>query len=222
MRNACRTRSASSHPRDATLLWFVMGAVVMALLGLAACSDEAIDSDEQARRAYLGLDPSIEKSLNLGFDGFNSASSANISPQSTMGDDTGELTITGQVDQGASANKEMRLRIGMVDYSDGPIVVESDDEEIEVDLTYDTSDIESEQPYLRLSLRNIPDGTFTGQLTGVYELAGDIVGNVELDLDFSGSIQDGGDETVVRVPGTTTVTGTASSGNGVYSVDLTI
>src|SRR4051812_2313430 len=80
-----------------------MRVLLLASLGLAACSSDSIDSDEQARRAYLGLDPSVEKSIALGFDGFNAASSANIPTQMAAGDLTGTIAIDGQVDQGASA-----------------------------------------------------------------------------------------------------------------------
>lgn len=202
-------------------------AAALLLLPIAACGDDdAIDSDEQARRAYLGLDPSIEKSLELGFAGFNSATSANISPQATEGDATGTLTVTGQVDQGESNNKGMRLHVGMVDYSEGPFVVvvgEGDDaEEVEVDLTYDTSDVQTEQPYLQLSLRSIPDGDFTGALTGTYHLSGDIAGEVQLDLTMAGELQAGTGTTVERVPGTTTIIGTATSGDGLYEVNVTL
>src|SRR5688500_14876612 len=149
------------------------GLFIMAVL-LAACSDdEGIDSDEEARRAYLGLDISIEKSLALGFDGFNAADSANIDPQETVGDETGTLAITGQVDQGESDNKGMRLYVGMIEYSDGLIVIETEEDTEEVDITYDTSEVLEEQPYLNLSLRNIPDGTFTGTLVGTYFMTGD-------------------------------------------------
>jgi hypothetical protein len=192
-----------------------------------ACGSDGISSDEEARRAYLGLDGSIETSLNLGFDGFNSASSANIDPQMATGVDTGTLTISGQVDQGASANKEMRLYVGMVDFSDGQftVVVDPDtdhESQVMVDLTYNTSAVQTEQPYLHLSLRDIPDGTFTGELTGVYTLAGDIEGDVTLTLTMAGQIMDGGGGLVVRVPGTTTVTGTAMSGDGSYDVNVTL
>ena len=196
--------------------------VAIAALGAGACSDDAIDSDEAARRAYLGLDLSIEKSLNLGFDGFNAASSANIAPQMTTGIATGMLTISGQVDQGASDNKGMRLNVGMVDYSDGSIVVVVDDEEVEVALTYDTSADVAAQPYLQLSLRGIPSGTFDGTLTGTYYLRGDIEGEVELNLTMQGNLQDGGNGVVLRAPGTTTVTGTATSGDGLYEVAVTL
>ncbi|MEZ4402782.1 MAG: hypothetical protein R3B06_22370 [Kofleriaceae bacterium] len=188
---------------------------------LAACADDqAIDSDEAARRAYLGLDGSVAKSLALGFDGFNAASSANIPPQMTTGDAAGTLTITGQVDQGSSANKGMRLRVGMVAYDDGPFGVGPDDETISI--SYATDADVTTQPYLQLGLRDIPTGTFTGTLTGTYHLAGALEGDVTLDLTMAGMLQDAGGGATVRQPGTTTVTGTATSGDGSYTVMLTL
>lgn len=196
--------------------------MLFTILAATACSDDdAIDSDEAARRAYLGLDTSIGVSLNLGFDGFNAATSANIPPQMTTGAATGTLTISGQVDQGASANKGMRLEVGMVDYSDGVLMVMDGEDTIEVDLTYATSDVVAEQPALDLSLRDIPNGTFTGSLDGTYQIRGDINGTVTLALTMAGEIQDAGGGVVERVPGTTTITGTATSGDGLYTVQLT-
>jgi hypothetical protein len=192
-----------------------------ALVGpTAACSHKGVDSDEEARRAYLGLDLSVEKSLELGFDGFNSASSANIAPQTASGEEAGTLTVTGQVDQGSSDNKGMRLYVGMVDYSDGDVVI--DDEGHTISLTYDTDADPAAQPYLQLSLRNIPDGTLSGTLTGTYHIRGDIAGDATVDLTFEGTIQDDGTGKVVRTPGATHVTGTVTSGNGIYDVDVTI
>jgi len=188
-------------------------------VGLAACGSDDIDSDEAARRAYLGLDPSIEKSLALGFAGFNSASSANISPQMGTGTGAGSLVITGQVDQGSSDNKGMRLRVGMIDYTDGAIDI-GDGET--VDITYDTSDDVAMQPALELSLRNIPDGTLTGTLIGVYVMAGDLEGEATLNLTFTGLIRNDGTGKTVRMPGSTTVTGTATSGDGTYDVNITL
>jgi hypothetical protein len=187
---------------------------------LAACGSDDIDSDEEARRAYFGLDASIERSLALGFAGFNSAQSANISPQMATGAAGGTLVITGQVDQGSSANKGMRLRVGMVGYSDGPL--EIDGETIDVDIVYDTAAEVEMQPSLELQLRSIPDGTLTGTLTGTYTMKGDIEGQATLSLMFSGAIQNDGTGKVVRVPGSTMVTGTATSGDGTYEVSLSI
>src|SRR5688572_14080386 len=116
-----------------TIISFVLLAVFV-----TGCDGDDIDSDEEARRAYLGLDASIAKSITLGFDGFNAASNANIDPQATEGVAAGTLTITGQVDKGASDNKNMRLSVGMVDYSDGPFVIDDDDTTIEI--VYDTDE----------------------------------------------------------------------------------
>lgn len=188
---------------------------------LVACGDdgETISSDEEARRAYFGLDGSIAKSLQLGFDGFNAASSANIPPQMTTGKVGGTLTITGQVDQGSSDNKGMRLKVGMVDYTDGKPVVEG--KELDVQITYDTPMDAATQPALTLSLKNIPTGTLEGTLIGDFQMDGDVDGTATLNLTFAGMLMADGNKTV-RMPGTTHVTGTATSGDGSYTVDITL
>jgi len=198
----------------------------LTMIGLlaSACGDSGdLDSNEEARRAYFGLDGSIEKSLALGFAGFNAAQSANIDPQMATGDAAGMLTITGQVDQGASANKGMRLHVGMVDYSDGDVlIVQEGKDDVVVNITYDTNTDVAMQPYLDLKLANIPTGTFTGTLTGVYIMDGDLQGEANLSLSFSGSLMSNGSGGTVRAPGTTTVTGTAKSGDGTFDVNLTL
>lgn len=202
----------------------LIGLTLIALLG-TACSDddEGIDSNEEARRAYFGLDGSIEKSLQLGFAGFNAASSANIDPQVTVGDLAGMLTITGQVDQGASANKGMRLRIGMVDYTDGEVlIVQAGKDDVIVNLTYDTDADVTLQPFLDLKLANIPNGTFNGTLNGKYVMDGDIDGTAELDLTFAGKLMSNGTGGTTRVPLMTTITGTAKSGDGTFEVNITL
>jgi hypothetical protein len=198
----------------------VIAAVSLLLsAGLTGCDDE-VSSDEQARRAYLGLDKSVSKSLQLGFAGFNAASSANIPTQSTTGDAAGTLTISGQVDQGASANKGMRLRVGMTGYSDGKITVSEDEDP--VNITYQTPADVAMQPELTLSLRNIPNGTFSGSLVGSFQMTGDLEGEVRLNLTMSGEIEDDGAGNVRRKAGSTTVTGTATSGDGEYSVNVSL
>lgn len=194
---------------------------------IAACSSDSVDSDEQARRAYLALDKSISKSLNLGFQGFNMASSANITPQTGMGDKAGTLTISGQVDQGSSANKGMRLNVAMVGYDDGP--VKYNDAGDTVHIIFDTNTDVTMQPYLDLKMMGIPTGTLSGTLTsntnmtGVYKLSGDIKGDLTLNLTITGSLMPGTGTgtTVERVAGTTTVTGTATnSDGGMYMVNV--
>jgi hypothetical protein len=195
---------------------------VIAMLGLAACSSDDLDSDAEAQRAYLGLDKSIGKSMTLGFAGFNAATNANIPDQNGVGLTAGSLLISGQVDAGASNNKEMRLRIGMIDYNDGVFTVDGDDTEI--DITYNTAaDTDRTlQPELDLSLHNFPNGTLDGTLLGDYTMTGDIEGTATLNLVITGTIMDDGTGATVRAPGTTHITGTAVSGDGTYDVDVTL
>jgi hypothetical protein len=139
------------------------------------------------------------------------------------GDLAGMLTITGQVDQGASANKGMRLRIGMVDYTDGEILIQQEGkDDVLVSLTYDTDADPALQPFLDLKLANIPSGTFTGTLTGSYIMEGDLDGKADLNLTFAGKLMSNGAGGTTRVPLMTTVTGTAKSGDGTYDVNITL
>jgi hypothetical protein len=179
------------------------------LLGilLAACGNDAVSSPEDAKKAYLSLDPSIDKAINLGFAGFNAANSANISPQSASGTKTGTLTVTGQVDQGSSANKGMRLFTAYSTYSDDSLV------------TYQTD--ASALPALNMQLKNIPNGTIDGTLVGHVTMTGAQTGDLALNVTFTGTIQAGSGSTVQRVPGSTHVTGTATSKYGTYTIDVT-
>lgn len=192
------------------------------------CSDgREVNSDEEARRAFLGLDKSIGKAINLGFQGFNAASNANIAPQTTTGDVTGTITVTGQVDQGASSNKGMRLNIGLVDYDDGDISINDSGDTIHV--VYATEGAAASQPYLNLKLMNIPTGTFAGSLTpnasmaGVYRMTGDIEGTLAINVTISGMLMSGPNSAVLRVPSTMTVNGTATNQDGgIYNISLVL
>lgn len=197
---------------------FAVSAASLLTLVLAGCGG-GVNSDEQARRASVGLDKMVGKSLQLGFDGFNSASSANISEQSATGDKTGTLKVNGQVDQGASANKGMRLRVGLTDYSDGTVEGTNGDK---VNVNYATVTDVSTQPALNVQLKNIPDGTYTGTLAGDFDMTGDLKGKVTLNLSFSGAIESNGSGGTRRKAGSTTVTGTATSNGGTYTVNTTL
>lgn len=190
----------------------------VSVLALAACGGD-VHSEEDARLAYVGLDQSIERALNLGMAGYNAASSANIPAQSGQGSVSGTMTITGQVDQGSSSNKGMRLFVGLTDYADTVTLEEFKGREV----TYDTATDVTAQPALTLSLRNIPNGTFTGTLVGTFQMAGDLEGEVTLNLTFDGQIRAvaGSTEDIERVPGTTHITGTAVSKAGTFNVDVT-
>lgn len=202
----------------ASLCQLLLGSLLVMPLGCAEEDDEApIGSEEDARRAYLGLDLSIEKSLDLGMNGFNEASNANIPTQRGEGDVAGTIVVDGQVDQGASDNKGMRLTVALEGYSDG-VIEQVEDEDVEI--TYDT--FPDDLPDLTLSLRNIPNGTLEGTLIGTYEMHGYIEGTATLDLMISGPIEDDGSGGVTRTVGETHVTGVAHSGDYTYDVDVRI
>jgi hypothetical protein len=196
-----------------------LGLIVSILALASACGSDDIDSDTKARHAYLGFDVAIDRAINLGFDGFNAATSANIPSQDDVGDVEGSMTISGQVDQGASDNKEMRLLVDVVDYDDGLFDDPTTEDDVEeIHLVYNI-DADIGPPALTMSLRNIPNGTFTGTLVGTFVLTGDIESHADFNLALSGDIEDSGGR-VIRSPGTLTITGTVTSGDGTYDVDV--
>lgn len=181
---------------------------LVSVLCAAGCGD-GVSSDDEAARAYLGLDASIDKAISLGLDGFNAASSANIAPQTGKGEKTGTITITGKVDQGNSSNKTMNLEEALSKYSD--------DEKI----TYDTG--AGALPTIDIKLSKIPNGTLDGTLGGAFTMSGDLEGTVTLALSFSGDLEPaaGDASKVQRKAGSTHITGTAKSDSGTYAVDVT-
>src|SRR5260370_15529148 len=180
--------------------------VFLVALVVAGCGS-GVNSTADAQKAYIGLDASVDKAITLGFNGFNSATSANISPQSTSGTVSGTMTVTGQVDQGTSSNKGMRLNDSLTNYSDNG----------QIAYVTDTSAL----PSLTINLRNIPNGTLVGSLNGAFTMSGAETGAITLALTFTGNIQAGPNNTVVRATATTHITGTATSPSGTYNVDVT-
>lgn len=193
------------------------------MLALAACGGNISDEDA-AEQAYIGLDQAVERAMNLGFDGFNAADDANIDDQVDEGNLSGTMTVGGQVDQGASDNKGMRLTVVLVDYRDVVLwdLQEPDDgeDDVELEVTYDSLE---PTPELDLSLRDIPDGTLTGSFVGAFDLTGDLEGEVALDLEISANLEEIPDQAgrTRRVAGSTRVTGTAESAWGTFDVDVT-
>jgi hypothetical protein len=195
-----------------------LACVVITLAALAGCGDSSVNSDEEARRAYLGLDKSISKTLALGFQGYNAATSANIPTQMTTGDATGTLTITGHVDQGNPGQVVMNLNILMTMYSDGPIPI--NDKGDTITITYATDS--AAPPLVSLKLNTSAGNTLSGTLIGNYTMSGDLEGIVTLNLQLNGTFS-GTAPNVMRVAGSTTVTGTAvNSAGGSYTVNVTI
>jgi hypothetical protein len=188
-------------------------------VALAACGSSNVSSNDDARRAYLGLDGSIDKALDLGFKGFNDAQSANIPTETGSGDLSGTLSVGGQVDQGSSANREMRLDVAMSGYSDVANFIYN------TGGNPDGGADAGAAPALDMKLMNVPAGTLQGTLVGTYTMSGALAGPVTLNLTFTGALEldpDGGANAgVIRKPGTTQVTGTAISPAGTYTVNVT-
>ncbi|MCC6993256.1 MAG: hypothetical protein IT370_01375 [Deltaproteobacteria bacterium] len=202
---------------DRLALTLALLAATGLLAASAACSDDdGVSSTETARRAYLGLDDAVARSLTLGLQGFNAATSANIPAQNGTGTSTGTIVVGGQVDQGMSNNKEMRLTVTLTGYSDGPALTVDG---VDIVITYATAP--TMPAALDLSLRGVPTGTFTGTLIGSFQMTGGLEGEVTLNLMLSGQLEADGTGTR-RKAGTTHVTGTATSGSGSFDVDLMI
>ncbi|HXU74457.1 MAG TPA: hypothetical protein VN947_34420 [Polyangia bacterium] len=193
--------------------------LLILIASTAGCGNgDSVTSNEQARRAYLGLDKAVSKSLALGFAGYNAAANANIPAQMAAGDATGALTISGHVDQGNPSQISMGLAADMTMYSDGKIVV--DDKNDTIVVTYATDSAAA--PSLSLKLNASAGNTLTGSLDGDYTMSGDLQGTVTLSLQINGTFS-GTAPDVMRVVGSTTVTGTAvNSSGGTYMVNTTL
>jgi len=195
--------------------------LILLLVGACSSDNTAVNSNEQARRAYLGLDKSISKSLTLGFTGYNMASNANIPAQMTAGDKAGTLTISGKVDKGNCAQLGMTLDVGMVGYSDGPVAIDNNNHTVTI--TYDTSTDPASQPILNLKLNASAGNSITGSLMGDYTMTGDLKGTVTLDVTITGTFMGSCTANLSRVAGSTTITGTAvNSSGGMYDINVTI
>lgn len=187
-------------------------AAPVAALALAGCGGPhgGVADELSAQYAYLGLDGAVGRAIQLGFDGFNAASSANIPDQTGDGDAAGTMVVGGKVDQGASSNKGMRLEVTLTGYSDGPV---GDG----VDIVYDGG-----PNAFDLNFKGLPDADLTGTLSGDFVMSGDLAGPVTLDLSISGKTEDDGTGKIRRVAGSVHVTGTATSNYGTFAVDVSL
>ena len=185
----------------------MMKSFCMIILILAGCGDGAVTSEEDARKAYMGLDQMVEKAMNLGFKGYAEAKSANIPQQTAAGAEKGTLTLDGKVDQGSSNNKGMQLTFTLTDYVDVP------------GTTYNTG---TNISTLNMSLKKIPDGTMTGTLSGTFQMSGDLEGEVTLSLTLTSDLE--ADSAVAggvkRKATTIKVNGTANSQYGNYEINI--
>jgi hypothetical protein len=215
----------ADHSIRAATIFRMRNLPLLCVMVSAACSSSnSVDSNEQARRAYLGLDNSISKSLELAFQGYDAATNANIPTQTAMGDAMpgGTLTITGKVDSGNCSQLSMGLDVGLVKYTDGPFVVDAKNN-TKISVTYDTNTDVTMQPLLSIKLNGSSGNAINATLMGDYTMTGDLKGTVTLDLTITGTFSGTCPNAVMRVPGSTTVTGNAvNSSGGMYAVNVTI
>jgi len=181
------------------------------LAAFAACGND-VSSTDDAQKAYLGLDTSVDKAIQLGFEGYNEvggAPGANITSHGLDGGTSGTLSVTGTVNNSNSPNKGMRLDEVLSNYSD------------DGKITYNT-DVNA-KPAVVINLRGVgtATGTLDGSLSGSFMMSGGLTGQVSLALTFAGDILTATDGGVSRKSGTTHITGTATSPAGTYSVDVT-
>jgi len=181
-------------------------------LSLVQCGggpNGAVDDELEAELAYLGLDRSIDRAIDLGFKGFNEAKSATIPEQSEAGELSGTMIVNGKVDQGSSSNKNMDLNVTLRDdYADTVL-------EGERAVVYNGGPAQ-----LALSFKGLPNATFSGTFTGSFVMTGDLASSVGLDLQLTGETEAGAGTMIVRKPGTIHVLGTATSDYGVFNVDV--
>lgn len=200
-----RVHALSLLPRRSLLR---LSVVALALVGCAPDTGD-VDNEASARLAYIGLDAAVGRAIQLGFDGFNAASNANIPEQSEAGDLGGMMVVGGQVDSGASNNKGMRLQVTLKDdYAD--VVLEGDRM-----VTYNGG-----PAMLDMNFKGLPDADLTGTMMGTFVMEGDLAGDVTLNVSIVGKTMAGPGGEIVRVPGTVAVTGTATSGYGTFNIDV--
>jgi hypothetical protein len=196
--------------------------LTVAVLSLLAAQCGGVSNADGARRAYLGLDRAVDRALSLAFDGVNAASSANIPAQMASGDLAGTMLVEGQVSQGSSSNREMRLLVTLTGYRDN---------------VSDTgaTDAGATGPALRLIYSKPASGMpiamdlslrppmFTGTFAGTLDMTGELAGTVTVNVTLSGQLESmsGSGSRLQRVAGTTRITGTVTSAYGMYPVDVT-
>ncbi len=192
----------------------------IALVALITGCGGGVNSDREAELAYIGLDGSIERALDLGMLGFSQADSANIPSQQGVGDVSGTIVVTGQADQGSSDNKGLRLDVALAQYADVEDLDRDHDDDDDLYATYGTA--EGAPLFADLKLRDIPEGTYEGTYSGDVLLDGDLAGVLTLSLTLTGGLTSDGGAGVTRVADGSTVRGTVTNeGGGVYEVDIT-
>lgn len=191
----------------------------LGIAALFATHCGGVSNDAAARKTYVGLDRGVDRALSLAFAGFNAASSANIPPQMASGDLAGTMLVEGQVSQGSSANREMRLQVTLTDYRD--MVSDNGDGGTGAALRLIYSKPTNGTPItMDISLR---PPAFTGTFVGTLNMTGELEAAVTVNIAMAGQLEAvaGTTNNYQRVAGSTRITGTVTSSYGTYNVDVT-
>lgn len=190
----------------------------LGIVALFAAQCGGVSNADAARKTYLGLDKAVDRALSLAFDGLNAATSANIPPQTGNGDVAGTMLVEGQVSQGSSSNREMRLQVTLTDYRD----------------TVSDNGDGGSGAALRLIYGKPMNGTpitmdvslrppmFTGTFAGTLNMTGELEGTVTVNMTLAGQLESmsGSGSRLQRVAGSTRIMGTVTSAYGTYNVDV--
>jgi hypothetical protein len=181
--------------------------VCVFLAAAAGCSSGDDTANSQAMDAYLSLDSSLEKALDLAFVGINNAVTENIGPGTIGGDAAGTLVVVGQIDEGTALTKTVRVDANYNGYSDDGAIIYTTDP--------------ASPPLLTLAA-SYADGSLTGRYLGVFTMSGALAGPLTVDIAINGFIESAGrNGGIERAPYSTQIQGTAVSDYGTYRVDLT-
>jgi hypothetical protein len=181
--------------------------VLVFVAAAAGCSSTDNTANSEAMEAYLGLDSSVEKALDLAFVGINNAVTENIGPGTLGGDAKGTLVVAGQIDQGTGLTKTVRVDASYNGYSDDGAAIYTTDP--------------ASPPLLTLEV-SYQDGSLTGRYLGQFTMSGALAGPLTLDIAINGYVQSAGKTGgIERAPYSTQIHGTAVSDYGSYLVDFT-
>jgi hypothetical protein len=172
---------------------------------LVGCGSDTIN--QRAQTVYVEIQDVIYDSMELAFKGFNTATSATVPPQTKTGDNKGTLTVTGQVDQGTSPDKAMKLQLELVDYPSASTT----------NTTFKTG---ATKPSLNINLKGIPNGTLDALLSGDFLMSGTLSGTATLSITMTGTLQKDPSNTSKVQPAKYSIKGTTKSDYGTHSVDI--
>ena len=175
---------------------------------LGGCDDS---TGNEAIDAYEGIDPALDRMLQLGFVGFNAASGDTLPEQLATGAASGSMVVNGKVSVGNAVDRDLRLTTLITNYSDGPAGPDA------LAINYNATAV----IIAEMTMTGLPDATLTGTITGTIGMSGELTGTLTLDLTITGQTEEDANGDVQIKTGTLHLSGSASSQNGLHTVDVT-